>query len=136
MGGGSKPPRGLRDTGPSDLAFSAARLTRTAFASTRVPSPRRTRIGSRKYEARLACSSPRDQQVSLILRHCNDRRLAIVPRGGGTGLVGGGVPVHDEVILGTRPQDRVLRVGPSAGVVVAQLAWSSKISRPRSTPTA
>lgn len=36
-------------------------------------------------------------QVSQILKHCNSRCLAVVPQGGNTGLVGGSVPVFDEV---------------------------------------
>jgi D-2-hydroxyglutarate dehydrogenase len=39
------------------------------------------------------------QEVSEILAYCNERRLAVVPQGGKTGLVGGSVPVHDEVVL-------------------------------------
>ena len=38
-------------------------------------------------------------QVSQVLRHCNERQLAVVPQGGNTGLVGGSVPVFDEVAL-------------------------------------
>lgn len=37
-------------------------------------------------------------QVSQILRYCNSRCLAVVPQGGNTGLVGGSVPVFDEVM--------------------------------------
>lgn len=36
-------------------------------------------------------------QLSQILKYCNSRRLAVVPQGGNTGLVGGSVPVFDEV---------------------------------------
>lgn len=36
-------------------------------------------------------------QVSEILKYCNSRNLAVVPQGGNTGLVGGSVPVFDEV---------------------------------------
>lgn len=36
-------------------------------------------------------------QVSEILNYCNARKLAVVPQGGNTGLVGGSVPVFDEV---------------------------------------
>ena len=36
-------------------------------------------------------------QVSQILKYCNSRCLAVVPQGGNTGLVGGSVPVFDEV---------------------------------------
>ena len=38
-------------------------------------------------------------EVSAILAHCNERRISIVPQGGNTGLVGGSVPVADEVVL-------------------------------------
>lgn len=37
-------------------------------------------------------------QVSQILKYCNSRSLAVVPQGGNTGLVGGSVPVFDEVM--------------------------------------
>ncbi|RYR33945.1 hypothetical protein Ahy_A10g048634 isoform B [Arachis hypogaea] len=36
-------------------------------------------------------------QVSAILKYCNFRCLAVVPQGGNTGLIGGSVPVFDEV---------------------------------------
>lgn len=38
-------------------------------------------------------------QISQILKYCNSRCLAVVPQGGNTGLVGGSIPVFDEVIL-------------------------------------
>lgn len=47
------------------------------------------------------------KEVSDILRYCHDRRIAVVPQGGNTGLVGGGVPVSDEVILSTRGLNRI-----------------------------
>ncbi|MCB0371193.1 MAG: FAD-binding oxidoreductase [Bdellovibrionales bacterium] len=34
-------------------------------------------------------------EVSAVLKYCNNRRLAVVPQGGNTGLVGGSVPVFD-----------------------------------------
>ncbi|KAI5450350.1 D-lactate ferricytochrome c oxidoreductase [Naganishia albida] len=39
------------------------------------------------------------QEVSEILKYCNEQGLAVVPQGGNTGLVGGSNPVHDEIIL-------------------------------------
>ena len=59
-------------------------------------------------------------EVSRVLKHCNERRLAVVPQGGNTGLVGGGVPVHDEVIVNLRLMRAVVSVDRSAGVVVAE----------------
>lgn len=41
------------------------------------------------------------EEVSKIMKYCHDQRIAVVPQGGNTGLVGGGVPVYDEVILST-----------------------------------
>jgi D-2-hydroxyglutarate dehydrogenase len=60
------------------------------------------------------------EQVAALLRHCHDRRLAVVPQGGNTGLVGGSVPVFDEVVLSTANMTRILSVDEAAGVAVAQ----------------
>jgi FAD/FMN-containing dehydrogenase len=39
------------------------------------------------------------EEVSSILAYCNERSIGIVPQGGNTGLVGGSVPVSDELVL-------------------------------------
>lgn len=39
------------------------------------------------------------QEVSSIVSYCYKNNIAITPQGGNTGLVGGSVPAHDEVIL-------------------------------------
>ena len=59
-------------------------------------------------------------QVSLVLRHCNSRMLAVVPQGGNTGLVGGSVPVHDEIILGMKKMDGIISIDPSVGSIVCE----------------
>lgn len=41
------------------------------------------------------------EEVSKILAYCYKERIAVVPQGGNTGLVGGSTPVYDEVILST-----------------------------------
>jgi len=60
------------------------------------------------------------EQVSAVLRHCHERCLAIVPQGGNTGLVGGSVPLRDEVVLSTERMKRVIEVDPAAGTVVCE----------------
>lgn len=60
----------------------------------------------RGYSKLLLCPS-NTTQVSQILRHCNSRRLAIVPQGGNTGLVGGSVPVFDEIIVNLKNMNRI-----------------------------
>src|SRR5579863_10319163 len=48
----------------------------------------------------VALTYPRDtQQVAAILRYCNQRRIAVQPQGGMTGLVGGAVPVQPCVVV-------------------------------------
>jgi FAD/FMN-containing dehydrogenase len=48
----------------------------------------------------LALTYPRDTlQVAAILRYCNQRRIAVQPQGGMTGLVGGAVPVRPCVVV-------------------------------------
>lgn len=50
------------------------------------------------YEIKSSCALISSLQVSQILKYCNSRSLAVVPQGGNTGLVGGSVPVFDEVM--------------------------------------
>jgi len=64
---------------------------------------------------------PRDTaEVSEILAHCSRRGLAICPQGGNTGLVGGSVPVFDEVVLSTTLMNKIESVSSDSGVAVCQ----------------
>jgi FAD binding domain len=48
----------------------------------------------------LAVVRPRDTaEVAAVLALCTDAGKHVVPQGGNTGLVGGGVPLHGEVVL-------------------------------------
>ena len=60
------------------------------------------------------------EEVSTILSYCNERKLAVVPQGGRTGLVGGSVPVHDEVILNTQRMNKILGFDESYGILQAE----------------
>eukprot|EP01119_Soliformovum_irregulare_P018072 TRINITY_DN5479_c0_g1_i1.p1 TRINITY_DN5479_c0_g1~~TRINITY_DN5479_c0_g1_i1.p1 ORF type:complete len:510 (-),score=145.07 TRINITY_DN5479_c0_g1_i1:38-1567(-) len=60
------------------------------------------------------------EQVSQILRYCNERKLAVVPQGGNTGLVGGSVPVFDEIVLSTSLMDKILSFDKVSGIVTCQ----------------
>lgn len=76
----------------------------------------------RKYrgKSRLALRPGSTTEVSRILAHCNERRLPIVPQGGNTGLVGGSVPVDDEVVLSLGRMNRVLTMDEHAGNLVCE----------------
>ncbi|KAE8604464.1 hypothetical protein XENTR_v10014717 [Xenopus tropicalis] len=60
------------------------------------------------------------EEVSKILKYCNDRNLAVSPQGGNTGLVGGSVPVFDEIILSTALMDQVTSFDQVSGTLVCQ----------------
>jgi glycolate oxidase len=49
-------------------------------------------------------------QVSAVMRYCNDHSVKIVPRGAGTSLSGGALPAADAVTLGLGKFNRVLEV--------------------------
>lgn len=64
---------------------------------------------------------PKDtEEVSAILKYCNDRKLAVVPQGGNTGLVGGSIPVHDEIILSTARMNKIMDFNESYGILSSQ----------------
>lgn len=55
------------------------------------------------------------QEVSEIVKYCNERQIGIVPQGGNTGLVGGGVPIKDELILSLGNMTQVRSFDPVSG---------------------
>ena len=84
----------------------------------------------------LALVRPADtQQVSSVLRFASENRLAVFPRGGGTGLVGGAVPTRNGIILSMERMKRIeidkanLMAIADAGVTLGQLAKTAGRSR-------
>ncbi|GJN24760.1 hypothetical protein PR202_gb12522 [Eleusine coracana subsp. coracana] len=59
-------------------------------------------------------------EVSKILSYCNSRRLAVVPQGGNTGLVGGSVPVYDEVIVSLVGMDKIISFDNVNGILTCE----------------
>ena len=58
------------------------------------------------------------EQVSQILEYCNDRKLPVVPQGGNTGLVGGSVPVFDEIVLSLGRMNKIRSFDETSGILV------------------
>ncbi|MDQ1386185.1 MAG: hypothetical protein QOG65_3564 [Actinomycetota bacterium] len=59
-------------------------------------------------------------EVVAVLRHCDAEGAEIVPQGGNTGLVGGSVPLHGELVLDLRRLDELGPVDPRTGQVTVQ----------------
>src|SRR6478609_9313929 len=59
-------------------------------------------------------------QVAAVLRYCRDERIKVVPRGAGTSLSGGALPLADGVLLGMAKFNRILDIDFDNRCVVAQ----------------
>ncbi|KAK2045570.1 FAD linked oxidase domain-containing protein [Colletotrichum somersetense] len=74
----------------------------------------------RKYrgQSRLVLRPASTDEVSKILAYCNEQRLAVVPQGGNTGLVGGSVPVFDEIVINMGRMNRIHSFDDVSGTLV------------------
>lgn len=72
-------------------------------------------------------------QTAAVLQFLAARGLPVVPQGGNTGLVGGGVPLNNEIVLSLERQARVenidkstLQVTAGAGATIAQVQAAAR----------
>src|SRR5258708_39771266 len=59
-------------------------------------------------------------QVSSVLRYCHQNGIRVVPRGAGTSLSGGALPLVDGVLLGMAKFNRIVEVDFANRVVVVE----------------
>ncbi|GEB38673.1 lactate dehydrogenase [Gluconacetobacter liquefaciens] len=59
-------------------------------------------------------------QVSEILRYCHANRIKVVPRGAGTSLSGGALPLQDGILLGLGKFKRILDIDVENRCIVVQ----------------
>ncbi len=85
-------------------------------------------MGRRTSSARCVVRPMTTDEVAAVVATCNRMHVSVVPQGGNTGLVGGGVPRANEVVLSTERLDvigavdaigRTIRCG--AGVTLSRL---------------
>lgn len=50
------------------------------------------------------------EEVSKVLRYCQQNRIKVVPRGAGTSLCGGALPAADAIVVGVSKMNRILDV--------------------------
>ena len=60
------------------------------------------------------------EQVSRVLKYCDREGVKVVPRGAGTSLSGGALPLADGILLGLGKFNRVLEIDYANRCVVAQ----------------
>jgi len=59
-------------------------------------------------------------EVSAILKLANETATPIVPQGGNTGLVGGQIPHHNEIVLSLNRLDRIREVDPTSYTITCE----------------
>ena len=79
----------------------------------------------------------RVEEVAAVLRYCKEIGVKVVPRGAGTSLSGGALPLADGILLGMGRFNRILEIDYENRCVVAQpgvtnLALPRRWSRPAS----
>ncbi|UEM06677.1 FAD-binding protein [Skermanella rosea] len=60
------------------------------------------------------------EQVSQVLKYCNELGIKVVPRGAGTSLSGGALPLADGIILGLGKFNKILDIDYANRTVTAQ----------------
>ena len=77
----------------------------------------------------LAVQPRTTEEVAAVMRICYERSIPVTPRGAGTGLVGGAVPVYGGVLMDMSRMNRILGydmenlvVNVEAGVLLKELA--------------
>lgn len=70
-------------------------------------------------QSKLVLKPKTVEQVSQILKYCNDKKLAVVPQGGNTGLVGGSIPVFDEIVISTAAMNKIRSFDEVSGILTA-----------------
>ena len=69
----------------------------------------------------LVCFPQNTKEVSDILKYCNAHKIGVVPQGGNTGLVGGGVGTQrGELILSLRRMNKIIEIDDRAGVLTCE----------------
>lgn len=74
----------------------------------------------RKYRGhtKLVLKPGSTEEVSKVLKYCNDNLLAVVPQGGNSGLVGGSVPVFDEIVVNMSRMNEIRSFDEVSGTLV------------------
>src|SRR5213595_2102901 len=70
-------------------------------------------------------------EISAICKLASEHRLALVPQGGNTGLVGGQTPHHGEVVVSTRRMDRIREVDPASNTMTCEAGVVLQVAQQR-----
>lgn len=63
-----------------------------------------------RYIPELVLKPANAGEISSIMRLCHENRIPVTPRGAGTGLSGGALPVHEGVVLSMERLNRIISI--------------------------
>ncbi len=81
-------------------------------------------LGRRFGHAACAVLPETHDEVGLAVAVCRKHHMPIIPQGGNTGLVGGGIPFGTGVVLSLRNLRSHMEVDSSGGGIVADAGWT------------
>ena len=93
----------------NDLAFFESVMPGRVFAGEDI-SPDYDHDEMTIYRPEAVLQALKTEEISAVLKYCNERNIAVTPRGSGTGLCGGCVPKDGGVVLSTEKMKKVLEV--------------------------
>jgi D-lactate dehydrogenase (cytochrome) len=70
-------------------------------------------------------------EVSEICKLASAHRIALVPQGGNTGLVGGQTPHHGEVVISLRRMDRIREIDPASNTMTCEAGVVLQVAQQR-----
>ena len=70
-------------------------------------------------------------EVSAICKLANDHRIALVPQGGNTGLVGGQTPHNGEVVVSLRRLDKIREVDTASNTMICEAGVILQVAQQR-----
>src|ERR1700757_4760674 len=71
------------------------------------------------------------QEVAAICKLANEHRIALVPQGGNTGLVGGQTPHNGEVVISMRRMDRIRDVDTASNTMTCEAGVILQVAQQR-----
>ena len=117
-------PPGLNGVTEADLHHFSQILPSSSILSTLPPNSQSSSelaiynedwMGKYKGKASTVLKPKTTEEVSQILKWCWDKRIGVVPQGGNTGLVGGSVPLENELVLNLGNMNKVRSFDPVTG---------------------
>ena len=73
-----------------------------------------------EYPPECAVRCATTAEVAAVLRLCAEHRVPVTPRGAGSGMVGGALPIQGGIVLSTETMQRVIEIDPDDLVAVVE----------------